>query len=102
MSKSNLLGEKIPLIGCKLPILKGHGQEREWVEGEILSIRTINGKQQYYIHFSQFNKRLDEWVYSDRMDLLKMVVPSPAKKKVMPHPKVTVLIDLEIEKDSQR
>lgn len=47
---------------------------------EILSVRHLsNGQTLYYIHFIDFNKRLDEWVTEDRLDLKKMQLP---KKEV--------------------
>merc|ERR1719273_2119666 len=46
---------------------------------EILSIRTIDGVNQYYVHFVDYNKRLDEWVNEDRLDTRK-VEPPPLTK----------------------
>lgn len=34
-----------------------------------MSVRTIAGKLQFYVHFIGFNKRLDEWTTAERMDL---------------------------------
>jgi histone acetyltransferase HTATIP len=79
-----------PTVGCKLPVLKGNDKESSWVEGEILGIRHIDNKPQYYIHFTNFNKRLDEWVYEDRLDLANIRTVSP-KKKPPAHPKVSKL-----------
>lgn len=39
--------------------------EEEWREAEVLSIR--NGS--YYVHYLDYNKRLDEWVTIDNLDL---------------------------------
>lgn len=37
---------------------------------EIMSIRTLdNNTTEYYVHFDEMNKRLDEWVTTERMDL---------------------------------
>ena len=42
----------------------------EWTPAEILSIRkNSNGENQYYVHYVDFNKRLDEWVTRSRLDL---------------------------------
>merc|ERR1712223_180692 len=46
---------------------------------ETLSIRTIDGVNQYYVHFVDYNKRLDEWVNEDRLDTRK-VEPPPLTK----------------------
>lgn len=43
---------------------------------EILSIKeNSNGETHYYIHYIDYNKRLDEWVTKDRLDLHKMQLP---------------------------
>ena len=43
---------------------------------EILSIReTLNGETLYYIHYIDYNKRLDEWVTKERLDLAKLQLP---------------------------
>lgn len=62
----------IPIMpGCKLLVQKqlsdGTTQHRK---AEVMAIRTLpNGTMQYYVHFLEFNKRLDEWVNVERMDL---------------------------------
>lgn len=62
----------LPLMpGSKLLVQKelsdGTTQHRR---AEIMAIRTLStGKIQYYVHFLEFNKRLDEWVSVERMDL---------------------------------
>nr|KAG5714602.1 hypothetical protein BaRGS_007048 [Batillaria attramentaria] len=47
---------------------------------EILSKKDINGKGLYYIHFDDFNKRLDEWVPEERMDLTRVEQPKKDAK----------------------
>lgn len=54
---------------------------------EILSISTRT-EPRYYVHYNEFNKRLDEWVTPDRLDLSREVewprpekVPKKADKK---------------------
>ena len=51
-------------------ILDGMETE-EWPMAEILSIRTVDNVNQYYVHFVDYNKRLDEWVDEDRLDTRK-------------------------------
>lgn len=76
----------LPVIGSKLPVSKGTGQDKMWIQAEVLGIRFADSKTpQYYVHFDLYNKRLDEWVPLDRMDVSKMKMPSPKKT---PHPKV--------------
>lgn len=77
-------------IGCKLPVQKINGDEKTWIMAEVLSIRFADTENpQYYCHFDLYNKRLDEWVSIERMDVTKMKMPSPKKKP--PHPKVSKL-----------
>ena len=43
---------------------------------EILSIKEqTDGHVKYYIHYIDYNKRLDEWVSKDRLDLHRMQLP---------------------------
>lgn len=69
-------------IGCKLPVRKDMSNSLEYQKGEVLGIRNVNNKRSFYIHYIDFNKRLDEWV--DASDL-KLDSPSevemPKKKK---------------------
>merc|ERR1712156_894965 len=45
---------------------------------EILSIRQLqNGGKQYYVHFLEYNKRLDEWVSEDRLNFSNVEPPKP-------------------------
>ncbi|THW79553.1 hypothetical protein D6D19_01094 [Aureobasidium pullulans] len=60
---------------------------RAWVDkddekrkAEILSIQTRRGKPTFYVHYQDFNKRLDEWVAAERIDLSREVEwPLPEK-----------------------
>ncbi|RHZ79623.1 hypothetical protein Glove_143g56 [Diversispora epigaea] len=72
-------------IGCKLyvEVKKGKSGDKaqEFRKAEILSIRTNNqGQTEYYVHFLEFNKRLDEWVKIDRLDLSREIERSVKKK----------------------
>lgn len=45
-----------------------------------MSIQQRKGQPTYYVHYEEFNKRLDEWVAADRIDLSKEVEwPAPEK-----------------------
>ncbi len=56
--------------GCRVPVrLKDSG---DWHWAEILSIKENTGVSLYYIHYDDFNKRLDEWVSEDRMDMRRL------------------------------
>jgi hypothetical protein len=62
--------------GCKLPVNRNIEDKTEWTPAEILSIRnTTNGLKQFYVHYVDFNKRLDEWVAHDRLDLSQVQFP---------------------------
>ncbi|KAI5785593.1 acyl-CoA N-acyltransferase [Peziza echinospora] len=65
-------------IGVKLQVL--HAASNEYRLAEILSIQTRKGEPYYYVHYEDFNKRLDEWVPVARIDLTKEVEwPKPEK-----------------------
>ncbi|XP_033221113.1 histone acetyltransferase Tip60-like [Belonocnema kinseyi] len=59
--------------GCKLPV-KMHGTD-DWPQAEIISIKDVRGFKCYYVHYVDFNKRLDEWVTEDCLDTRKVQYP---------------------------
>ncbi|KAK3721396.1 Histone acetyltransferase [Vermiconidia calcicola] len=64
-------------IGVKAVVEKD-GEKRR---AEILSIQTRKGRPTFYVHYEEFNKRLDEWVSADRIDLSQEVEwPIPEKQ----------------------
>ena len=68
--------------GCRLPVRMSNSEEPltdQWPMAEILSIRQNNGINQYYVHFVDYNKRLDEWVDESRLDTRKVEPPSSFK-----------------------
>uniref|UniRef100_A0A8C1D3Y9 Histone acetyltransferase KAT5 n=1 Tax=Cyprinus carpio carpio TaxID=630221 RepID=A0A8C1D3Y9_CYPCA len=72
------------IIGCRLPVLrKNQVNEDEWPLAEILSVKDILGKKLYYVHYIDFNKRLDEWVTPDRLDIKKLQFPKKEAKTPM-------------------
>lgn len=67
--------------GCRLPVLrKNQENEDEWPLAEILSVKEVSGRKLYYVHYIDFNKRLDEWVTSDRLDMKKLQFPKKEAK----------------------
>ncbi|RMZ88875.1 hypothetical protein DV736_g3894, partial [Chaetothyriales sp. CBS 134916] len=55
-------------------------QNGETRKADILSIKQRNDKLTFYVHYVEFNKRLDEWVSADRIDLSQEVEwPAPEK-----------------------
>ena len=79
--------------GCRLPV-RMHGQKDEWPKAEVISIRRApgsgaaqasadaggsggsEGEMQYYVHYVDYNKRLDEWVTEDRLDTRRIEPPT--------------------------
>ncbi|KAL5965094.1 Histone acetyltransferase KAT5 [Taenia solium] len=62
------------LEGCRVPVrLK---QSKLYHYAEILSIKKTESGFIYYVHFDDFNKRLDEWVEQTRIDFDKLEYPS--------------------------
>lgn len=60
--------------GCRLPVKMRLSDE--WPKAEVLSIRTVGDLTQYYVHFVDYNKRLDEWVTEDRLDTRRIEQPT--------------------------
>lgn len=75
--------------GCRLPVRMRHQISsenditEEWPMAEILSIRNVDNVSQYYVHFIDYNKRLDEWVTEDRLDTRKVEPPNSGKDDKM-------------------
>ncbi|KAL2085699.1 hypothetical protein ACEWY4_019019 [Coilia grayii] len=62
--------------GCRLPVLRKNQENvDEWSLAEILSVKEIPGSKLYYVHYIDFNKRLDEWVAQDRLDTTILQLP---------------------------
>ncbi|KAG5853121.1 histone acetyltransferase KAT5b isoform X1 [Anguilla anguilla] len=67
--------------GCRLPVLrKNQENEDEWPLAEILSVKELTGRKLYYVHYIDFNKRLDEWVTPERLDMKKLQFPKKEAK----------------------
>ncbi|CZS89008.1 probable histone acetyltransferase ESA1 [Rhynchosporium agropyri] len=65
-------------IGCLAMVVKD-GKPRK---AEILSIKETKSGRQFYCNFDNFNKRLDEWVPTARIDFTQEVEwPNPEKPK---------------------
>ncbi|XP_060665883.1 histone acetyltransferase Tip60-like [Drosophila nasuta] len=60
------------VVGCRLQVLmKATGK---WQLAEILAIKEVDRKRQFYVHYIDCNKRLDEWVSIDNVKLLQMEI----------------------------
>ncbi|OQR76220.1 histone acetyltransferase KAT5-like, partial [Tropilaelaps mercedesae] len=61
--------------GCRVPV---NMVGAEWPIAEVLSTRrddTSGGSTLYYVHFVGYNKRLDEWVTTERIDFSRISLP---------------------------
>lgn len=57
----------MPLIaGVEIPCLWSH--DGNFYMAEILDVRDFDGEQKFYVHYKDFNKRLDEWVSLDKLN----------------------------------
>lgn len=43
-------------------------------------MKDISGRKLFYVHYIDFNKRLDEWVTHERLDLKKIQFPKKEAK----------------------
>ncbi|EDW62792.2 uncharacterized protein Dvir_GJ16425 [Drosophila virilis] len=59
--------------GCRLSV-RMHKTD-DWPLAEIVSIKEQDGRRQFYVHYVDFNKRLDEWVNEDDLDTRKVQFP---------------------------
>ena len=69
--------------GCRVPVWStvtlGH-HTQDWITAEVLSRKKSDDKWQFYVHYIDFNKRLDEWVSEDRVDCERMQLPRKDSK----------------------
>jgi histone acetyltransferase HTATIP len=56
-------------VGMKVMVEK----DGELRKAEILSIQQRKGRTTFYVHYEEFNKRLDEWISAERIDLSQEV-----------------------------
>ena len=53
---------------------------------EILSLKHLpDGQTRYYVHYIDYNKRLDEWVDQKRLDLSQVQMPKTDNKSGQAH-----------------
>lgn len=68
------------VIGCKVYVTKEDGKRL----AEILQSHVKKGQKRFYVHYQDYNKRLDEWVSADRIDYtmpMKIQEEEPEEKK---------------------
>lgn len=67
--------------GCKVYVFKEDGKRL----AEILQIHFKKGKKRFYVHYQDYNKRLDEWISPDRVDYTRqMTLPEENKEEKKP------------------
>ena len=76
-------------------------QDGEKRKAEILSIQTRQGRPKFYVHYEEFNKRLDEWIEAERIDLSREV-EWPAPEKADKKKGTTVKTDKAPSKSDQK
>eukprot|EP00051_Salpingoeca_urceolata_P000765 m.35944 g.35944 ORF g.35944 m.35944 type:complete len:451 (+) comp10970_c0_seq1:132-1484(+) len=78
------IGAKLKILnvdkveGCRCPVQTSAG---DWREAELLSQRRAGNQTQYYVHYIEFNKRLDEWVPETRVNLKELKGPPKKEDK---------------------
>lgn len=63
------------VIGCKVFVSK----DGEYRLAEILQEHMKKGKKVFYVHYTEFNKRLDEWISPDRVDFKRAMITPEVK-----------------------
>lgn len=70
--------------GCQAPVRMLSVLETcpvdDWVMAEVISKRKVGTKWEFYVHYLSFNKRLDEWVSEDNLDIEKVRLPRKESK----------------------
>ncbi|XP_065205722.1 histone acetyltransferase KAT5-like [Planococcus citri] len=59
--------------GCRLPVKMKYTDD--WPLAEIVSIREHVGIRMFYVHYIDYNKRLDEWVTEERLNPREVQYP---------------------------
>ncbi|CAI5452624.1 unnamed protein product [Caenorhabditis angaria] len=66
--------------GCRIMVKMV--SQNEWRQAEIISrSRAQNGMMKFYVHYIDCNRRLDEWVTEDLIDLSSLKMPQRGGKK---------------------
>eukprot|EP00794_Sanderia_malayensis_P020145 gene20145-22118_t len=81
MADKNLGGTQV-IEGCRLPVNMSNSED--WPLAEIVSKKERDGKTEYYVHYIDYNKRLDEWVAEERLDMSRVQPPKVEEKKKNP------------------
>ncbi|KAL7742006.1 hypothetical protein ACLKA6_018261 [Drosophila palustris] len=63
-------------VGCRLKVRMR--ESNLWQLAEIVSIRKMGDKRKFYVHYVDWNKRLDEWVAEEDLNLREVQMRSRA------------------------
>ncbi|XP_071476667.1 histone acetyltransferase KAT5-like [Diadema antillarum] len=74
----SLKTEDLVVEGCRMPVRMT--QSDDWPLGEVISRKESDDGFMFYIHYIDYNKRLDEWVSLDRLNLEKLQMPHKEAK----------------------
>ncbi|WUR04152.1 histone acetlytransferase ESA1 [Vairimorpha necatrix] len=88
-------------IGYKLFVQKPEHKDKQ--KAEILGIRLVNDKLEFYIHYIDQNRRLDEWISYSFLcldDISTIEIPKKKKKIEEVHKKTTDLNSVDDEKEA--
>jgi len=70
-------------VGCHVSVKT---DDSSWRTAEILQMRaTLDDSLEYYVHYLNFNKRLDTWVSHALLDLDTVIMPSATAKDAHGH-----------------
>lgn len=64
------------------------------MDAELISKRKeVDGRYRFYVHYVDCNRRLDEWVSEDQLDLYSVRVPQKVRKQLT---SLTEPLDIQI------
>ncbi|KAI5133895.1 histone acetyltransferase MYST1 [Nematocida ausubeli] len=72
------------IVGCKVSVSSMQNGVVVTKQAEIVAIRNTEETPEYYLHYNGFNKRLDQWVTQDRIDMSSVEFPKKKKQKEDP------------------
>lgn len=101
-SKLRIIKEAGGIEHCRVPVsILSESGDTEFRLAEILAKKAAKNGSTYYVHYIDFNKRLDEWVLENRLDFTKIEPPQvkdKEKKTGVGFPKKSELKKKEKEK----
>ncbi|ELQ74674.1 Histone acetyltransferase (MYST family) [Trachipleistophora hominis] len=87
-------------VGYKLCVKKDMGNGTENIKAEILGIKNKR-KKEFYVHYINFNRRLDEWLNGDSFVLDTVEVPKKRKKSYAKKSKSSLDVTASVTKEDE-